>query len=80
MRGTRNAYVTDERIKPRLISLLRKYGLPTEYSGDIDEALTLISHDKKCEGESICVIFSDEIGSYRIEKLSVEEFIRKIKS
>lgn len=73
-------YVTDERIKPRLISLLRKYGLPTEYSGDIDEALTLISHDKKCEGESICVIFSDEIGSYRIEKLSVEEFIRKIKS
>lgn len=73
-------YVTDERIKPRLISLLKKYGLPTEYSGDIDEALTLISHDKKCEGGSISVIFSDDVGSYRIEKLSVEEFIRKIKS
>jgi len=61
-------------VRERLIPLLRKVGLPTEYSGDINAALSFISHDKKCDGNRISVIFVDEIGSYRIEKMDAESF------
>lgn len=61
-------------VRERLIPLLRKVGLPTEYSGDINAALSFISHDKKCDGKRISVIFVDEIGSYRIEKMDAESF------
>lgn len=67
------------KVKARLIPLLERVGLPTCYDGDIDEALSFISHDKKCNGGSISVIFVDEIGSYRIENLRVEDFIAHVR-
>ncbi len=65
--------VSDE-VKSRLIPLLKKVGLPYRYDGDIEAALKFISRDKKCEGERISVVFVDNIGSYRIEKMDVEAF------
>ena len=61
-------------VKTRLIPLLKRVGLPYEYGGDLEAALRFISHDKKCEGKRISVVFVDEIGSYRIEKMDVEAF------
>lgn len=61
-------------VKTRLIPLLKRVGLPYEYGGDLEAALKFISHDKKCEGKRISVVFVDEIGSYRIEKMDVEAF------
>ncbi len=60
--------------RDRLISLLKKIGLPTEYKGDTESALAYISHDKKCDGGHISVIFVDRVGSFRIEKMSVDSF------
>ncbi len=61
-------------VRKRLIPVLRKLGLPTEYSGDIDKALEFTIHDKKCKNGIIDAVFVDEIGSYRLEKISVEDF------
>ena len=61
-------------VKARLIPVLSKVGLPTVYNGDIEKALSFISHDKKCEGERASIVFVDEIGSFRIEKMDVCEF------
>ena len=66
--------VCGESVRKRLIPLLKKVGLPYKYVGDINSALEFISHDKKCDGSLISVIFVDEIGSYRIEKMDVSTF------
>ena len=66
--------VSSDAVKARLIPLLKRLGLPTEYKGDIDGALTFISHDKKCEGNSLTAVFVDRLGEYRLEKMSVSEF------
>ena len=66
--------VCSDRVLERLLPLLQKLGLPTEYDGDLKAATMLISHDKKCDGGFVSAIFVDEVGSYRIEKMGVEEF------
>ena len=66
-------------VKERLVSLLKKVGLPYVYQGDIEAALKYISHDKKCEGEKISVVFVDKIGNYRIEKMDVDAFLSHVR-
>ena len=61
-------------VRERLVPVLKKLGLPTEYTGSIGAALDTVRYDKKCEGKDISVIFCDEIGSFRIEKMSVFDF------
>lgn len=61
--------------RPRLVSVLAKAGLPTEYKGNIEDALSFISHDKKCDGAMVSVIFVDTPGSFRIEKMTTEAFM-----
>ena len=72
-------YVSARSVKERLIPVLKKLSLPTEYNGDIDGALSLVFHDKKCEGRTVSVILCDEIGSCREEKMSISEFTKMIK-
>ena len=72
-------YVSAAGVKERLIKVLKGLDLPTEYTGDIDGALELVFHDKKCSGNSVSVIFCDEIGSYREEKMSITKFAEMIK-
>ena len=71
--------VCSKEVQKRLIPVLKKANLPTEYMGDIESAIALISHDKKCEGDMISVIFVDNIGSYRIEKMDVDAFCNIVK-
>ena len=61
-------------VQKRLITLLQKYDLPTKYNGDIEQALSFIKQDKKCDGNMINIVFVDKIGSYRLEKIDVESF------
>lgn len=68
------ATISDE-ARPRLVSALAKAGLPTEYKGNIEDALSFISHDKKCDGAMVSIIFVDTPGSFRIEKMATEAFM-----
>ncbi len=61
-------------VRARLVPVLKKLGLPTEYTGNIDTALSFISHDKKCDGGYLSVVFVDTPGSFRIEKMEVDKF------
>ena len=71
--------MVSEAVYKRLVPVLKSLSLPYRYEGDIDRALALVSHDKKCDGESVSVIFVDEIGSFRIEKMSVSDFEETVK-
>ena len=71
--------VSSERVWARLSLLLHRVGLPTAYERDIDRALSFVAHDKKCDGDNVSIVFSDEIGAYRIEKMPVSDFQRLVK-
>ena len=66
--------VCSNEVRSRLVSVLKKIGLPYEYKGNIEDALKLISHDKKCEGGQINVVFVEKPGISKIEKMDVDAF------
>lgn len=68
-----------ENVQKRLIKVLKKLSLPTEYQGDVEKALSYVIHDKKCKSGSVEAIFSDEVGSCRIEKMTVSDFSELVK-
>ena len=72
--------MSSDAVKERLIPVLKKLNLPTEYKGDIDKALAYACHDKKCSGDKISVIEVNEVGSFEIKKMTLDEFSRKVKA
>lgn len=66
-------------VRERLLPILKNIGLPTEYNGNIDKALSFVIHDKKCRDGFIEAIFVDKIGECRIEKISVSDFSKLTK-
>ena len=66
-------------IRERVIKVLSSLGLPTRYNGDVARACDFISHDKKCDGESINAVYSDKIGTYEIKKMTVSDFCNCVK-
>ncbi len=72
--------VSSGEVKDRLIAVLNKYSLPTEYKDDDGRALAFISKDKKCKGDKIDIILVPEIGKYEIKSMEIEEFAKLIKT
>lgn len=70
--------VSSKEVRDRLIPVLNKLSLPTDYSGDIRAALSYITHDKKCSGRVLSIILCEQIGTHRIESLSVSDFEKKV--
>lgn len=66
--------LTSGNVRERLEAVLKKLSLPTKYTGDKKEALTYISHDKKCTQNGVSVILCPEIGKYEIKNMSLEDF------
>ena len=66
-------------VSARLIPILKKLELPTEYTGDLDNALNFVVHDKKCKGGFVEAVFVEKVGEYKIEKISVKDFSSMIK-
>ena len=67
-------------VRERLVCVLQKLGLPTKIEGNFETVLSLTSHDKKCEGEAVNVVFVDAVGSFRIEKMPLanwQQYIRE---
>ena len=70
----------NDEVRERLIPVQKKAGLPTVYEGDVGEALSFVTHDKKCEGGEVSVILVEKIGSYEIKRMPLAEFSEKIKN
>jgi 3-dehydroquinate synthase len=66
-------------VRARLICVLQTLGLPTQIEGDIETILNFTSHDKKCEGAEVNVVFVDAIGSYRIQKMPLSNWKQYIR-
>ena len=72
--------VASEEVRERLIPILEKLNLPTEYTGDIDSALLRVKHDKKAGRDTLDAIYVDKIGSFRIERCPIDKFIKDAKA
>ncbi len=69
-----------DEVRARVIPILEKIGLPTDYSGDPEEALGYVIHDKKREGGSVSVILVEKVGEFIIEKMTIPELSERIKN
>ena len=65
-------------VKERLIPVLKKLNLPTEVLFDREAALAALSHDKKGGNGTVTAVFVDEIGIFRMDKLTVDDLRRLI--
>ena len=66
-------------VRERLVKVLKKLGLPTEYSGRTDSALAYLSHDKKSLGKSVDVILVDTVGQCDIVNMTYDEIAKRVK-
>ena len=66
-------------IRQRLVPVLKKLNLPTEYTGDMDKLIAAASHDKKFSGEKVTVITLPEIGHFEMEEWTTAELFDRIK-
>ena len=71
--------VSSKIVRERLIPVLNKLNLPTMMPCDVEKALRYVSHDKKCDGNSINVVLVQEVGSFEIKKLTFEQFDELVK-
>ncbi|MBE6780283.1 MAG: 3-dehydroquinate synthase [Ruminococcaceae bacterium] len=66
-------YLCSDEVKPRIMKALKRLNLPTSCEIDADKIIDFMSHDKKKAGDSISVIWVEEIGSYEIKKMNLDE-------
>ena len=66
-------------IRSELIDILKNLGLPTNIRANLDKITDIATHDKKCEGDSISVVFVNTPGSFEIKKMLLSEWKELIK-
>lgn len=67
-------------VRARLLSVLQSLNLPTSCPGDLEEILENASHDKKCAGKDISVVWVEEPGSFEIRKLPLDVWKDEIRA
>lgn len=66
-------------VRKRLLSVLKKAGLPTSFVCDPNRIYEAVTHDKKADGNQIHLIYLPEIGSYEMKKTDLSDFYNIIK-
>ena len=64
-------------IVKRLRHILHRMDIPTSWRGYEKELKAAMLHDKKAGGDTISVILVDKLGSFREEKMTVDEIIAR---
>ncbi len=65
--------MVSENVRKRLVSVLEKLGLPTEYKGDIRAAVGFAAHDKKGGADGVSAVTVEKVGEFEIRKMTLEE-------
>ena len=65
--------MVSEELRPRLINVLEKLGLPTSVSTEPQRIYEAMLHDKKSEGDGVTVVTVPEPGKWEMKKISFEE-------
>lgn len=63
----------DDKVKSRLLPVMKSLGLPTEGEYDKIKALEAISHDKKSKAGAISTVYVNEVGSFEFRDMTMDE-------
>ncbi len=66
-------------IKPRLIKVLQKIGLPTSAEYEVNKVIEAMRHDKKVSGDKITVVYVEEIGDFKMKEMPFYDLAEKFK-
>jgi len=66
-------------VRERLLAVLTLLGLPTKMPVKTEDALLAVSHDKKCDGDDISVIWVEKAGSFALRKLPLESWCAQVR-
>lgn len=68
-----------EAVKPRLVALLEKTGLPTKWARNADDLISDMKKDKKTAGDAITVIYVESVGSFRMDTVPFSQLENELK-
>ncbi len=68
--------MTEKSLRPRMIKILEKHGLPVNCDASADEVMEAVMHDKKADGNSIVTVQTEKIGSHKFIKMDKEELLK----
>lgn len=69
-----------ESVRERLIPVLNKLNLPTEISIDPQKVIAAVAHDKKMRDNTVNTVFVNEVGSFEMKKMNVNEITQMLTS
>lgn len=67
-----------DKVYPRLFSAISSLGLKTKIHADADAILLAASHDKKRQGDAVCAVLVNEIGTYEIKKVTAKDLRQRL--
>ena len=62
--------------KTEIKNILEKFNLPTTTNFNKEKVAELIKHDKKSECNGVSIIQVDEIGTYKIINLTIDDIVK----
>ncbi len=65
-------------VRERLLPVLQKLSLPVSVQADREQVLSAVMHDKKAVSGGITCVLCEEIGRFRLQKLSEEEIRERL--
>ncbi len=65
--------VSENTVKEEIKRVLEKYHLPTTYNTNYEDLVKYIKLDKKRSNDYLTLVISDEIGTFKFEKINIEE-------
>lgn len=66
-------------LRPRLQALLTRLGLPTRFSGDTEQVLAAVLHDKKRAADTISYVYVPTLGQAEIRTVPIREFMQQVR-
>ena len=71
--------MSSEKVRKKLIPVLKKLNLPTKIDFDAEKIIEVIKLDKKSAGDNITVIYSNEIGTFEMIKTDFNTLTNNLK-
>ena len=70
---------SSDKARKQIKKLLKKYNLPTSYDLSLKDIEDYLIHDKKKTGDYIWLVSVENIGSYELKKIKIDELYNKLK-
>lgn len=72
-------YMCSEGVKKKLVPVLKKLGLPTEWKADASVLTEACRHDKKASGNMLTIVYVENIGSFEFRTIPFSKLEEMIK-